>query len=66
MVKSFDLLAESVDIPVGAFGGVLDDSQPLASHVLLSKGEGGEDGMLEARELMQMELASSSSATAGE
>lgn len=38
--------------------GVLDDEQPLASHVLLSKGgaSGGEDGMLEARELMQMEL----------
>ncbi len=38
--------------------GVLDDAQPLASHVLLSKGDGagGEDGMLEARELMQMEL----------
>jgi CHAT domain-containing protein len=38
--------------------GVLDDAQPLASHVLLSKSEGagGEDGMLEARELMQLEL----------
>ncbi|HEX7317492.1 MAG TPA: CHAT domain-containing tetratricopeptide repeat protein [Pyrinomonadaceae bacterium] len=38
--------------------GVLDDAQPLASHVILSKGEGagGDDGMLEARELMQMEL----------
>jgi CHAT domain-containing protein len=37
--------------------GVLDDSNPLYSNIVLSPGEGGqEDGLLEAREIMQMDL----------
>lgn len=38
--------------------GVLDDASPMYSYVLLAPGdnEKGEDGLLEARELMKMEL----------
>jgi CHAT domain-containing protein len=37
--------------------GVLDNSSPIYSHLLMSQGgEGGEDGLLEAWEIMKMEL----------
>jgi CHAT domain-containing protein len=37
--------------------GVLDDASPLYSNIVLSPGESGqEDGLLEAREIMQMDL----------
>lgn len=38
--------------------GVLDDASPMYSYVLLAPGknENGEDGLLEARELMKLEL----------
>jgi CHAT domain-containing protein len=37
--------------------GILDNASPLYSNVLLSAGDNGkEDGMLEAREIMQMDL----------
>ena len=35
--------------------GIFDDQQPLASHVLLARSD-SEDGLLEAHEIMQMQL----------
>lgn len=36
--------------------GVLDAANPMYSHIVLAGGEGGEDGLLESWELMQMNL----------
>jgi CHAT domain-containing protein/Flp pilus assembly protein TadD len=55
---------EVLKAEAGAYGvlqlathGVISDSSPMYSHVLLSKGDGGaEDGLLEAWEIMQMDL----------
>jgi CHAT domain-containing protein len=50
--------AEAGRFPILHFAthGVLDDQDPLYSRLLLANTGGGEDGMLEAREIMRLEL----------
>jgi CHAT domain-containing protein len=36
--------------------GILNNASPMYSHLVLAQGEGGEDGLLEAWELMQLDL----------
>ncbi len=36
--------------------GILDDTAPMYSHLVLAQGDKGEDGLLEAWEMMQMDL----------
>lgn len=57
--KNFKSLAPSYRTIHVATHGVLDDRQPLYSHLLLAKAEGGaeDDGLLEAREVMDMSLS---------
>jgi CHAT domain-containing protein len=38
--------------------GILDDSSPMYSHLVLARGDKNEDGLLEAWELMQLDLQS--------
>jgi len=56
--KSFKALAPQYSTIHLATHGVLDNRQPLYSHLLLTKTEGDaeNDGLLEAREIMDMKL----------
>lgn len=56
--RSFRILAPSYATIHLATHGVLDNRQPLYSHLLLTKTEGDveNDGLLEAREIMNMNL----------
>lgn len=56
--KSFRVLAPTFTTVHLATHGVLDNRQPLYSHLLLTKTEGDveNDGLLEAREIMNMNL----------
>ncbi len=56
--KSFKALAPQYSTIHLATHGVLDNRQPLYSHLLLTKTEGDveNDGLLEAREIMNMKL----------
>jgi len=56
--KSFKALAPTYPIIHLATHGVLDNRHPLYSHLLLTKTEGDpeNDGLLEAREIMNMSL----------
>ena len=56
--KSFKTLAPTYSIVHLATHGVIDNRQPLYSHLLLTKTEGDpeNDGRLEARQIMDMNL----------
>jgi CHAT domain-containing protein/Tfp pilus assembly protein PilF len=56
--KSFRTLAPAYSTIHLATHGVIDNRQPLYSHLLLTKTEGDveDDGLLEAREIMNMDL----------
>jgi CHAT domain-containing protein len=56
--KSFKTLARTYSIVHLATHGVIDNRQPLYSHLLLTKtvGDPENDGLLEAREIMNMDL----------
>jgi len=56
--KSFKALAPAYSIIHLATHGVIDNRQPLYSHLLLTKTEGDQDndGRLEARQIMEMNL----------
>jgi len=58
--KTFKALAPSFSVIHLATHGVIDNRQPLYSHVLLTKTEGDpeNDGRLEARQIMDMNLHS--------
>jgi CHAT domain-containing protein len=57
--KAFKSLASNFGTIHFATHGVLDNRQPLYSYLLLSKSEGdaNDDGLLEAREIMNLDLA---------
>jgi CHAT domain-containing protein len=57
--KTFRALAPSYLTIHLATHGIIDNSQPLYSHLLLTKSEGDpeNDGLLEAREIMNMNLS---------
>jgi CHAT domain-containing protein/uncharacterized protein HemY len=56
--EQFKATAKDYDILHLATHGILNDSSPMYSHLLLAQtsGDTEEDGLLEARELMEMEL----------
>jgi CHAT domain-containing protein len=49
--------AGNVDVLHMATHGVLNDSSPMYSRIVLSRGEANEDGMLEAWEIMKLDLS---------
>src|SRR4030095_17225422 len=56
--EQFKASAKDYDILHLATHGILNDRSPMYSHLLLAQtsGDTEEDGLLEARELMEMEL----------
>jgi CHAT domain-containing protein len=56
--KTFKTLAPTYETFHLATHGVIDNRQPLYSHLLLTKTEGDpeNDGLVEAREIMNMDL----------
>jgi CHAT domain-containing protein/uncharacterized protein HemY len=59
--EQFKAVAKDFDILHLATHGILNDRNPMYSHLLLAQpsGDAEEDGLLEARELMKMELRAS-------
>jgi CHAT domain-containing protein/tetratricopeptide (TPR) repeat protein len=52
----FKAEARGYDVLHLATHGILNDISPMYSHLVLSRGAGGEDGLLEAWELLQLDL----------
>src|SRR5262249_16329629 len=48
--------AAQADILHFATHGILSDSSPMYSHLVFAQGDGNEDGVLEAWEIMQLDL----------